>query len=139
MKLLAMAASFRSESTNKRLLHIAAAIAAAQGAEVTHLDYSATDCPALRDDKPVAPLPAGVNAFSSALHACDGMILAVPEYNWSIPGAFKNLIDWMSVDPSLPFKGKTALRHYRPAAVARAARAFRCVGAPTYCGHWPLA
>jgi chromate reductase len=108
-KLLCMAASFRTESTNKKLLTLAANIAQARGAEITALDYRDTDCPALRDDKPVEPLPAGVQAFSSALHACDGMILAVPEYNWSIPGAFKNLIDWLSVDASLPLKSKTAL------------------------------
>jgi NAD(P)H-dependent FMN reductase len=28
--------------------------------------------------------------------ACDGLLLATPEYNNGIPGVFKNAIDWMS-------------------------------------------
>lgn len=108
VKLLAFAASIRADSHNKRLLNIAIAHAKAAGAQVTLLDYAQCDAPVYQgEDNP--NLPTGVQTLSAALHAHDGILLASPEYNWSIPGALKNLIDWLSVDPSAPLKGKSAL------------------------------
>ena len=108
IKLLALAASIRADSHNKRLLNIAIAHAKAAGAEVTLIDYAACDAPIYHgEDSPA--LPAGVQKLSAALRAHDGILLASPEYNWSIPGALKNLIDWLSVDPTAPLKGRSAL------------------------------
>lgn len=114
VKLLALAASIRADSHNKRLLNIAIAHAKAAGADVTLLDYAECDAPIYHgDDTPVHPthnpLPAGVQKLSDALHAHDGILLASPEYNWSIPGALKNLIDWLSIDPTAPLKSRSAL------------------------------
>jgi NAD(P)H-dependent FMN reductase len=107
-RLLALAASTRSDSLNKRLLAVAATIAEAAGATVTTFDYA--DCTApLYEGEPAPPLPPGAKRLSDALRAHDGMLLATPEYNWSIPAALKNLIDWLSVDPAAPLKGRTAL------------------------------
>lgn len=107
VKLLAIAASTRAESLNKKLLTIAVDQAKAAGAEVTVLDYAQCDAPLYRDDG--APFPAGAKMLSDALKAHDGLLLASPEYNWSIPGALKNLIDWLSVDPTKPLKSRNAL------------------------------
>lgn len=41
-------------------------------------------------------MPAEVQALKDALNAADGLLLVTPEYNNSIPGVFKNVIDWMS-------------------------------------------
>jgi NAD(P)H-dependent FMN reductase len=43
-----------------------------------------------------AGLPAAVDALKSRVLASDGVLLATPEYNNSIPGVFKNAIDWLS-------------------------------------------
>jgi len=50
--------------------------------------------------------PAPVEALGSAIRAADGVIIVTPEYNFGIPGALKNAIDWISRLPSQPFAGK---------------------------------
>lgn len=109
MKLLALAASYREHSLNRALLDIAAAIAKDAGAQVTMLDYPKLEAPIYRGEAVVDELPEPLEAFSLLLRGHDGMILATPEYNWSIPGGLKNIIDWLSVDPRAPLNGKTAL------------------------------
>lgn len=41
-------------------------------------------------------LPPAVVALKEKLRAADGLLLVSPEYNNSMPGAFKNAIDWMT-------------------------------------------
>lgn len=45
-------------------------------------------------------IPARVMEIKDAIASADGLILASPEYNHSIPGVFKNAIDWLSRPPS---------------------------------------
>ncbi|MGQ7793283.1 NADPH-dependent FMN reductase [Faunimonas sp. B44] len=44
-------------------------------------------------------IPPAVAALKAKLRAADGLLLVTPEYNNSIPGPFKNAIDWMSRPP----------------------------------------
>lgn len=53
-----------------------------------------------------------VVALRSAIESADGLFIATPEYNHSIPGALKNLLDWASK----PTDG-TVLAH-KPVAIA---------------------
>jgi chromate reductase, NAD(P)H dehydrogenase (quinone) len=41
-------------------------------------------------------LPAAVTALQQRITAANGLLLVTPEYNNSIPGVFKNAIDWLS-------------------------------------------
>jgi chromate reductase len=50
--------------------------------------------------------PAEVTAWADAIRGADGIIIASPEYNWTIPGTLKNAIDWVSRMKDQPFKGK---------------------------------
>lgn len=54
-------------------------------------------------------IPAAVSDLGKAIANADGLLLATPEYNNSIPGPFKNAIDWLSRiddDPKPVFAGK---------------------------------
>ena len=51
--------------------------------------------------------PPGVLALKGAIASADGVIIAVPEYNYSIPGGLKNALDWVSRPPATsPMRGK---------------------------------
>lgn len=51
--------------------------------------------------------PPSVIALKAAIAASDGVIFAVPEYNYSIPGGLKNALDWISRPPaSSPMRRK---------------------------------
>lgn len=108
--LLAFAASLRTDSLNRRLLHAAVEIARQKGAQVDVADFHEFDMPLYDGDLQArAGIPAGAQELARRLQAADGLLLASPEYNFSIPGTLKNAIDWVSRIKPLPFKGKSAL------------------------------
>jgi len=45
-------------------------------------------------------LPERVKELKEAIAVADGLLLATPEYNNSIPGVFKNAMDWLSRPPA---------------------------------------
>jgi len=48
------------------------------------------------DVEATSGVPAAAADLKEAIARSDGLILATPEYNGSIPGVFKNGIDWLS-------------------------------------------
>jgi chromate reductase, NAD(P)H dehydrogenase (quinone) len=52
------------------------------------------------DEEEAHGIPAAVAELKRKLFAADGFLLVTPEYNNSIPGPFKNAIDWMSRPPN---------------------------------------
>src|SRR5512136_2125336 len=48
------------------------------------------------DTEASAGIPAAVRELGEAIASADGLLLATPEYNNSLPGPFKNAIDWLS-------------------------------------------
>ncbi len=110
MRLLTLAASLRRESLNKRLMTLAERDAAAAGAELDHAEFREFEMPLYDGDlQEASGFPAGALELARRIAAADGIMLASPEYNYSLPGNLKNAIDWVSRMRPMPFRGKTAL------------------------------
>ncbi|MEJ7622524.1 MAG: NAD(P)H-dependent oxidoreductase [Pyrinomonadaceae bacterium] len=96
-KILAIPASFREHSYNKRVLNVAAEGARSAGAEVTVLDLRDYPLP-IYDADMQADGAFDENAYrlQDIMRDHDAFLIASPEYNGTIPGGFKNMIDWTS-------------------------------------------
>ena len=95
--ILGIAGSLRQNSFNAALLRAAAAAAPA-GCTVDIA--SIRDIPLYDGDaEAAAGVPDVVETLKDRVAAADGLLLVTPEYNNSIPGVFKNAIDWLSRPP----------------------------------------
>lgn len=96
-KILAFAGSLRKDSYNKKLVHLAALGAKEAGAEVTVIDLKDYPLPVYDQDlEEREGLPANALKLKELLWANDGFLISCPEYNSSMSGALKNMIDWVS-------------------------------------------
>lgn len=92
--ILGLSGSLRAASFNAGLLRAASEVTP-DG--VTIEIGSIRDVPLYDGDLEAAEgLPASVKRLQEQLRTADGLLLVTPEYNNSIPGVFKNAIDWMS-------------------------------------------
>ena len=110
LNVLVLAASLRADSLNQKLATVAAEVARQGGANVDHASMREFDVPSYDGDAEQADgVPKGAVEFRRRLEACDAVVVASPEYNGSMPGMFKNLIDWTSRFRPQPFDGKHGL------------------------------
>ncbi len=101
VSLLGICGSVRKASTNRALLR---AIGEALPVGASLAIYDTIELPIFNSD--LADPPAVV-ALKDAIAAAHGVVFAVPEYNYSIPGGLKNALDWVSRPPaSSPMRGK---------------------------------
>ena len=64
------------------------------------------DLPLYDEDLRAAGLPAPAARLRDEVEHADAILVATPEYNYSLPGGLKNAIDWASRPPNQPFAGK---------------------------------
>jgi chromate reductase len=58
------------------------------------------------DDEETSGVPQIVTDLAERIRAADGVIIATPEYNFTIPGGLKNATDWISRVKDQPFGNK---------------------------------
>lgn len=110
MRLMMMAASLRKASYNKKLIHLAANLIRDAAESVDVFEFNDFDIPLYNADiQNELGFPPAVLKFCEHIQQADGLIFSVPEYNFSIPGVFKNLIDWVSRIDSAPWKNQHIL------------------------------
>ena len=110
VRVLIFAGSLRKASLNDRLASLAEKAVKDKGGVVDRACIADFDAPFYDQDiEAESGIPLGVQHFADRLKAADALIMASPEYNASMPGAVKNLIDWTSRMRPQPFNGKQAL------------------------------
>lgn len=95
-KLLIFAGSMRQASFNRKLAHVAADLARASGAEVTHIELSDFDIPMFNADLEAQGTPTDVMKLKQLMFDHPAWIICSPEYNGSYTALLKNTIDWVS-------------------------------------------
>ena len=103
IRLFGISGSLRKNSFNTALLRAAQELAPA-GLSIEMADLS--QIPLYNDDVREKGYPPPAQALRDGIRAADAVLIATPEYNYSIPGVLKNAIDWASRPPEQPFDGK---------------------------------
>lgn len=111
-KIAGIAGSLRRGSFNRMLLQAATQVLP-PGVELTTFD-ALDRIPPFNEDWESGPAPLAVAQLRQLIADSDGLLIATPEYNGSIPGQLKNALDWASRP-----HGSAALQH-KPAAVISA-------------------
>lgn len=100
---IGMTGSLRRASRNKGLLRCCASHLP-EGVRMEIADVSAL--PFYNED---IEKPQAVTDLLARVTAADALVLACPEYNYSVAPALKNALDWLSREPDMgPLNGKPA-------------------------------
>jgi chromate reductase len=94
LRILGISGSLREGSHNATLLR-AAASALPPGVELEVYD-GLRELPPYDADRDVEPALGAVAKLREAIAGADGVLIATPEFNGSVPGALKNALDWAS-------------------------------------------
>jgi len=103
MKILGISGSLRKASHNSAILRACAELMP-QGMtlSIARID----DLPLFNQDIFDAGLPEPAKRIRAEITAADGVLIASPEYNFSLTAALKNAIDWASRPPSQCWQDK---------------------------------
>ncbi len=94
MRVLAISGSLRAASHNTALLRAAAGMAP-EGVEV-ELYRGLDRLPPYNEDHDTEQPPAEVARLRAAIESADALLISTPEFNGSIPGQLKQVVDWGS-------------------------------------------
>ena len=115
LQLITLAGSTRKASVNKKLARLARDQARDAGADVEFLDLADYPLPIYDGDlEDREGIPAAAQELKARFRACDGFLIASPEYNSSLPPVLKNALDWISrrkdadEPPLAAYRGKVA-------------------------------
>ena len=104
MRLLAFSGSLRKASTNTAVLEALGRIAPA-GVEIAiYREMGALPHFNPDDDAAADTPPPAVISLRTLVGASDGLLVAAPEYAHGVPGALKNVLDWLVASLEFPDK-----------------------------------
>jgi chromate reductase len=110
LRVLVFSASLRENSLNTGLAKLAASIIEQHGGKVDFANMSEFDCPSFNQDLEINNMhPPGAEEFRKRILANDAFVISSPEYNGSMPGFLKNVIDWVSRFRPQPFNERHAM------------------------------
>ena len=110
LDIVGLCGSLRSGSLNRMALNLAGQVMPT-GMALDVVDLRAV--PMFDGDVLAQGFPAPVQALRERIRRADAVLIATPEYNFSIPGFLKNAIDWVSRGDDQPFA-------YKPVAILSA-------------------
>ena len=139
-KILVFAGSIRTGAYSGRTADVAQKELAMQGAEVTRISLADYPLPIMDEDlEKEKGVPENAVKLARLIAAHDGLLIATPEYNGSIPPLLKNTIDWVSrvrtgwrpaAPAAMPARSSASAR--RPTASSPASAA-STICAPCWC------
>jgi chromate reductase len=103
LKVLGISGSLRKASFNTAALRACAEL---MPAGMTMSYARIDDIPLYNQDVFDAGLPESAKRFRAEVAAADGVLIASPEYNFSLTPALKNAIDWASRPPNQVWQDK---------------------------------
>lgn len=114
--ILVFAGSIRTGAYSIRTADAAMKMLASLGAEVTRISLADYPLPIMNQDLEKSEgIPENAMRLGRIIDMQDGLLIATPEYNASVPPLLKNMIDWVSRisrdangKPFKPFNGKVA-------------------------------
>ena len=102
-KILGICGSLRKKSYNRSAL-LAAAELMPSNMQLAIANYDTV--PLFNQDVQDQGIPVAVTQLAEEVRAADALLIASPEYNFSVSGVLKNAIDWLTRVPVQPFKDK---------------------------------
>jgi chromate reductase, NAD(P)H dehydrogenase (quinone) len=110
IRFLVFSASLQTNSLNTRLARLAVKVLEKSGVIADYAEMKEFDCPSYNQDmENQKMIPPGAEELKKRISACDAFVISSPEYNASLPGHLKNVIDWVSRYRPQPFNEKHAL------------------------------
>lgn len=103
LDIVGLCGSLRKASLNSAALRLAGASMPAS-MKLDTVDWRAI--PIFDGDLLAQGLPAPVAALRERIRRADGVLIATPEYNFSVPGGLKNVLDWLSRGDDQPWSMK---------------------------------
>jgi chromate reductase len=109
INVLIFSASLQQNSLNTKLAALVSDIANNLNINVQYASMKSFDSPSFNEDEEAASgVPDGARELKNSLIKNDAFIIASPEYNGSMPGSLKNVLDWVSRFRPHPFSGHHA-------------------------------
>ncbi|VTU25976.1 FMN-dependent NADPH-azoreductase [Variovorax sp. PBS-H4] len=103
LDIVGLCGSLRAGSINRMALNLVGR-SMPQGMTLDTVELR--DIPFFDGDVLAKGFPPSVLALRERIRKSDGVVIATPEYNFSIPGVLKNALDWVSRGDDQPFAHK---------------------------------